>query len=111
MITQLLVMVVAGVAVAVADAFIKNAISATDASRASMWCVVAALYGVQIVCFAFVFSRRMQLAVAANTQMVLYSVLTIVLGASVFGEHLTKTQFLGVVFAVLGCTLMFQRGA
>ena len=111
LLTQLLILIVAGASVAVADALIKRAIDARGSELARFVAAIAALYGVQMACFVYVFMRRMRLGIAGNLQMVAYSFATVALGLLLFRERLSIAQLLGVVFAAAGCVLLLREPA
>ncbi len=101
--------VVAIIAVAVADACLKKAASGGILSQAfkSPWMVGAVLlYLYQMVVITYMFANGWQLSIFGSLQTVLYAV--IVVGASVvlFKETLTWVQMLGVVLAIGGAVLI-----
>jgi drug/metabolite transporter (DMT)-like permease len=101
--------VLAVVAVAVADVFLKQAALAGAFSRAvtSPWMAAAiALYLYQIAFFTYAFLTGWQLSVIGSLQTVLYAL--IILGAGVlwFKESLSLVQGIGVALAFAGVVLM-----
>jgi multidrug transporter EmrE-like cation transporter len=108
-INQALIIILAGIAVAIADGMIKKtAIGAsyTDALKNPLMIGVVLLYLVQIAFFTYVFVNGWQLGVAGVLQMVAYSVFVILTGVFVFKESFTVTQYLGFVLAVSGVILI-----
>ncbi len=107
--TQAIIVILAGIAVAIADGILKKtAINAsfTDALKNPLMIGVVFLYLVQIVFFTFVFVNDWQLGVVGVLQMVAYSVFVIITGVFIFKESFTMTQYIGFVLAVIGAVLI-----
>ena len=107
--TQAIIVVLAGIAVAIADGLIKKATigaTFTDALKNPLMIGVLFLYTVQIVFFTYVFVNDWQLGVVGILQMVAYSVFVVMTGIFIFKESFTATQYLGFVLAVFGAVLI-----
>lgn len=107
--TQAIIVVLAGIAVAIADGLIKKAAigaTFTDALKNPLMIGVLFLYLVQIVFFTYVFVNDWQLGVVGILQMVAYSVFVVMTGVFIFKESFTVIQYLGFVLAVLGAVLI-----
>ncbi len=108
-VTQAVIVVLAGIAVAVADALLKKAcvdVSFLGALRNPLMIVVVALYLAQVVFFTYVFVNNWQLGVVGILQMAAYSAFVLATGVFVFKESYTATQYLGFVLAVAGAILI-----
>ncbi len=106
---QTIIVILAGIAVAVADAIIKKTaigVSFTDALKNPLMIGVVFLYLLQIAFFTYVFVNGWQLGVVGVLQMVAYSVFVVVSGVFFFNESFTVTQYLGFVLAVSGAVLI-----
>ncbi len=106
---QIIAVILAGVAVAVADALIKH--SAGQRSFVGMlkdpiMVAVYALYLVQIIFFLYVFYAKWNLAHVGILQMVAYTVTILATGVLVFGESFTGIQIAGICVAIFGLVLM-----
>ena len=101
--------VLAAIAVAIADTLIKKASLSGSFLMAikSPWMIaVILLYLAQIFFFIYVFMNNWDLGIVGNLQMVFFSLSVILLGFLVFGETLTALQFLGIGLALVGVILM-----
>jgi hypothetical protein len=106
---QAIIVILAGIAVAIADGILKKTAigaSLTDALKNPLTMVVVFLYLVQIVFFTFVFVNGWQLGAVGILQMVAYSVFVIITGVFIFKESFTMTQYIGFVLAVVGAVLI-----
>lgn len=106
---QSIIVILAGIAVAIADGMIKKTaigVSLTDALKNPLMIGVVFLYLVQIAFFTYVFVNGWQLGVVGVLQMVAYSAFVILTGIFVFKESFTVTQYLGFVLAVSGVVLI-----
>ena len=106
---QLGAVVLAGIAVAIADALIKKtAISGNFAAafKNPLMLLVLFLYLIQVVFFVYVFVNKWDLAIVGNLQMVFYSITVILIGLLVFGETLTLIKGIGITVALIGVILM-----
>lgn len=106
---QLAAIMLAGLAVAVADALIKKA-----AASGSFWLAlkdpliiaIIVLYLSQIVLFLYVFAMQWNLGIVGNIQMVVYSLAVVLMGFAFFGERLSAIQLVGVALGIVGVILM-----
>jgi multidrug transporter EmrE-like cation transporter len=106
---QAIIVLLAGIAVAIADGMIKKTaigVSFADALKNPLMIGVVFLYLVQIAFFTYVFVNGWQLGVVGVLQMVAYSVFIILTGVFVFKESFTVTQYFGFVLAVSGVILI-----
>ena len=106
---QAIIVILAGIAVAIADGIIKKTavgVSFADALKNPLLLGVVFLYLVQIVFFTYVFVNDWQLGVVGILQMVAYSVFVIITGVFIFKESFTVTQYVGFVLAVSGAILI-----
>lgn len=109
MIKQLLAVILAGMAVGVADALIKKtAISGSfiSALKNPLMIAVLLLYVIQIIFFLYAFIHGWKLGILGNIQMVFYSITVILSGFLIFGETLSLTQTLGIILAIIAVILM-----
>ena len=104
------VIVAAGLSVAVGDMLIKKvgmgSASMTSAMVHPLMAAALAFYVLQIVLFAYIFVRRWELGIVALLQMVFYSAACVLMGRFLFGERVTFQQGIGMLLAVLGAMLM-----
>ena len=106
---QLAAVILAGIAVAIADALIKKtAISGNFlmAFKNPLMLFVILLYLAQVMFFVYVFANGWNLGIVGNLQMIFYSICVVVIGLLVFGETLTLIQGIGIVFAFIGVILI-----
>ena len=104
--------ILAGIAVAIADALIKK-----TAIQGSFWfafrnpwmIAILALYLVQIVFFVYVFINGWDLGIVGNLQMVFYSIGVVSIGLIFFGESLSLLQGIGIGLSLIGVILMNLR--
>ena len=95
--------------VAVADALLKKMTVSGSFLLAVLnpWMIlVCILYFVQILFAVYVFMNKGELAIFGNIFIVFYSVLTIVMGIVLFGEHLSVWQGVGIALALVGAVLI-----
>ena len=88
--------ILAGIAVAVADAIIKKtAVSGSFwmAFKSPWMIAILLLYLAQIVFFVYVFMNDWDLGIVGNLQMVFFSFSVILSGFGMFGVNLTIVQF------------------
>jgi drug/metabolite transporter (DMT)-like permease len=104
------VIVAAGLSVAVGDMLIKKAGMASAGMASALvhplMAVALGFYVLQIVLFAYVFVRRWELGIVALLQMVFYAAACVLMGRILFGERVTFQQGLGMLLAFLGAVLM-----
>ena len=101
--------ILAGIAVAIADALIKKtAISGNFATafKNPLMLLVLFLYLVQVAFFVYVFVNNWDLAIVGNLQMVFYSITVVLIGLLIFGETLTLIKGIGIAIALIGVILM-----
>jgi hypothetical protein len=106
---QAMIVVFAGIAVAIADGIIKKisiGASFSDALKHPLMIATLFLYLVQIAFFTYVFVNDWQLGVVGILQMVAYSLSVVMTGIFIFKESFTATQFLGIILAVSGAVLI-----
>ncbi len=106
---QAIIVILAGIAVAIADGLIKKAaigVSFTDALKNPLMLGVVFLYLVQIAFFTYVFTNGWQLGIVGVLQMVAYSGFVILTGVFVFNESFTVTQYMGFILAISGVILI-----
>ena len=105
-----LVIVAAGLSVAVGDMLIKKvgmaSASMTSAMVHPLMAAALGFYVLQILLFAYVFVRRWELGIVALLQMAFYSSACVLMGRFLFGERVTFQQGLGMLLAFLGAVLM-----
>ena len=102
-------LVLAVVAVAVGDVFLKKAALAGGFTRAmtSPWMAAAiVLYLYQIIFFTYAFLTGWQLSVIGSMQTVLYALIILAAGVLYFNESLSTGQGIGVAMAFAGVVLM-----
>ncbi len=107
--THTLLLLLAVSAVAIADVFLKQTQSLGSMSKALMspWMIGAiALYLFQIVFFTYLFIGGENLIYIGLMQIVLYGIIVLVAGVTIFGESLTVIQTIGALFAILGVVLL-----
>lgn len=102
--------ILAVVAVAVADVMIKKIFTPrttfwTDLANPLMW-VVAALYLGQILIFAYLFDRNVELGIVGIIQTALYAAIVVGSGILFFNEDISLVQGIGIGLAMLGVVLM-----
>lgn len=107
---QLLIILIAGACVAVADALIKRATihanTLPEALKHPLILLVILLYLCQIVLFSYVFIKKWDLGIVGISQMVCYAAIVIISGALFFEEKLTLLHGLGMASALVGVILM-----
>jgi drug/metabolite transporter (DMT)-like permease len=104
-----LLLIIAVVAVAVADICLKRAALPGSLAQAlrSPWVVAAVvLYLIQVLLFVIVFTNGWELSVVGVVQVALYAIVTLGAGVLLFGEVLTLKQTLGLVCAMIGVLLL-----
>ncbi|MCL4302513.1 MAG: hypothetical protein KJ077_42885 [Anaerolineae bacterium] len=106
---QISLIILAVIAVAVADVLLKKASDEGSLHRAiqSPWMVGAfLLYLFQILFFTYIFIAGWELSLVGSLQTVLYALVVLMAGIFVFRETLTLVQGVGVLFAVGGVILI-----
>ena len=108
-IVAVIILFIAAVLIAFADAFIKKAaVSGTFiASLKSPWLYWSVLfYLAQILLVVYLFLYQWKLGILANVFVVFYSILTVVLGYLMFAEKLAPIQVIGIILGISGVFLM-----
>ncbi len=107
---EILLIVIAVSAVAVADVFTKkiahNTASFSTAIKNPLILGVIALYLIQIVIFLYVFVKKAELGIVGIIQTALYAVIVIGSGVLFFNEEISLLQGIGMVIAIVGVVLM-----
>jgi len=106
---QLSAIILAGVAVAIADAIIKKISVSSSfwlAFKNPWMLAIILLYLAQIIFFVYVFMNKWNLGFVGVLQMVFYSVTVVLVGLLYFGENITLLQGIGMIFALIGIVLI-----
>jgi drug/metabolite transporter (DMT)-like permease len=106
---QLLAVIIAGVAVGIADALIKKTSLSENFWMAfkNPWMVaIILLYVVQIGFFIYVFVHHWKLGIVGNLQMLFYSLTAVLIGYLIFKESLSVTQIIGIGLAIVAVFLI-----
>ena len=106
---QILAVLFAAIAVAVADALVKKASVGGNfwsAVKHPLMALVVLLYLAQIALFTYAFTNNWKLGVLGITQVVFYTVTVVVLGYLLFKETLSPVQLAGAGLAIVGVVLM-----
>ena len=101
--------ILAGIAVAIADALIKKvAITGNflTAFKHPLMITIILLYLAQVIFFVYVFMHGWNLGIVGNLQMVFYSISVVLMGMFFFGETLTILQGIGIFLALIGVILI-----
>ena len=106
---QLGAIILAGIAVAIADALIKKTSINNNfwlAFKNPLMLLVIFLYVIQVFFFVYIFMNKWNLGIVGNLQMVFYSISVVLIGVLVFGEKLTLIHIIGIIFALIGVILI-----
>jgi drug/metabolite transporter (DMT)-like permease len=107
---QIGIIIVAVIAVAVADVLTKkvafNVSSFGAALRNPLMLAVVALYLVQIALFLYVFVKKAELGTVGIIQTTLFAIIVLGSGLLFFGETMTLTKAIGILLAVVGVVLI-----
>jgi len=106
---QFIVIILAGLAIAVADVFIKKAAIAGNfwlALKNPLIILAIILYCLQVFFLAYVFVHNWKLGIAGNLQIVFYSIAIVLMGILIFGEKLSLVKITGIGLALLSVFLM-----
>ena len=101
--------ILAGIAVAIADALIKKISISGNFLLAfkNPWMItIILLYLAQIIFFVYVFMNKWNLGFVGVLQMVFYSITIVLIGLLYFGENITLIQSIGIAFALVGIILI-----
>jgi drug/metabolite transporter (DMT)-like permease len=105
---QVSAIILAGMAVAIADALIKKTATGTFwAAFKNPWMlVIILLYLAQIAFFVYVFIQGWKLGIVGILQMMFYSITIILSGYFIFGETTSLTQKIGMGLGLVAIVLM-----
>jgi len=106
---QIGAIILAGIAVAIADGLIKKTAiygNFWSAFKNPLMILVLLLYVAQVVFFVYVFMNDWNLGIVGNLQMVFYSISVVLMGIFIFGETLSLIQGIGIIFALIGVILI-----
>jgi multidrug transporter EmrE-like cation transporter len=107
--SQGLLILLAVIAVAVADVLLKKAAHHGNLGMAwsSPWLFIAiGLYLLQVVIFTIAFVSGWKLSLIGALQTALYAVIVLVSGVLLYNESLTRLQLIGVSLAIGGVILI-----
>ncbi len=107
--TYLILIVLAVMAVAFADVFLKKAALLGSMSKAiqSPWMILAVLlYLFQVVIFTDVFVHGAKLGYVGIIQTVLYAVIVLLWSFFFYHEHMSPIQIVGIIVALVGVVLI-----
>ena len=106
---ELGLIILAAVAVAVADVFTKqeavNVNSLSTALRNPLTIAIVLLYGFQIIIFSFLFVKKAELGIVGIMQITMYAIIVMASGVLFFHEKITLIHAIGVGLAILGVVL------
>ena len=106
---QGMVIVLAVIAVAVADVLLKRAAANGSVLVAlrSPWMITAiGLYLLQISLFTIAFIGGWKLSIIGALQTALYALIVLAAGVVLYHEHLSRTQVIGILLAFGGVVLI-----
>ena len=105
-ILEISLIVLAALAVGLADIIIKKETFSVDSLSAALknplTILIILLYCVQIVIFSFLFVRKAELGIVGIMQTALYAVIVVASGILFFHEKITLIHMVGVALAILG---------
>jgi drug/metabolite transporter (DMT)-like permease len=102
-------MVLSALLIAVADSLIKKESvggSLLNGIFSPLMIVVYVLYFIQIIIAVYLFKHGGELAIYANLYIIFYSILCVVTGVLIFGEHISQVQGAGILLALVGAFLI-----
>ncbi len=105
--------ILAALAVAIADGLIKKSASAGGFLQAiaSPWMAGAILlYVFQIGIYVYIFMHGWKLAIVGNMGSVIFGITTVLIGVFIYGEQLSVVQLVGISVAIVGVVLMNLGG-
>lgn len=111
-ILQIFLMLASAILIIVADAIIKkeSLIHGFGSTFLSPLMLLSYfLYFVQIVVAVYIFRKGGELAIYTNLYIIFYSILGIITGVIIFGEHLSFVHYVGILFALVGAILLNIR--
>jgi drug/metabolite transporter (DMT)-like permease len=103
------VIIVAVIAVAVADVLLKKAAAHGNLriAMSSPWLMCAVgLYLLQICLFTLAFSRGWKLSIIGALQTALYALIVLAAGVLLYHESLTRLQVVGILLALCGVLMI-----
>jgi multidrug transporter EmrE-like cation transporter len=106
------IIIVAVIAVAVADVMLKRAAAhgSLKAALSSPWLILAVcLYLLQIGLFIIVFMRGWKLSIIGALQTSFYALIVLAAGVLLYNETLTRLQVIGILLALTGVVLINWR--
>jgi drug/metabolite transporter (DMT)-like permease len=106
---QIILILLAGLSVAIADIFIKKIAKAgtfMEALTQPVILLVVALYLAQIVFFLFVFMKKWDLSVVGILHIIFYATTVVAVGVIYFREDISLIQGIGIGLGLLGVILM-----
>jgi drug/metabolite transporter (DMT)-like permease len=106
---QAMVIILAVIAVAIADVLLKRAASSGSVQVAlrSPWMFTAiGLYLLQITLFTIAFIAGWKLSIIGALQTALYALIVLAAGVLLYNESLTRLQVIGVLLAFGGVVLI-----
>jgi drug/metabolite transporter (DMT)-like permease len=109
---QITLILISTLMIGAADAIIKKVGAANSFGVAlkDPWLILASLlYLLQIGIIVYIFVHKGDLVVYGNIFIIFYSITTVLLGLLVFKEHISLTQIIGIVFALIGAVLINRQ--
>ena len=111
-ILQIILMLSSAVLIIVADAIIKKESlihGFGNTFLSPLMFLSYFLYFIQIVIAVYIFRKGGELAIYTNLYIIFYSILGIITGVIIFGEHLSTIHYIGILFALTGAVLLNLR--
>ncbi len=109
---KVLILVIMGISVAVADAFLKKAANDSASLRhgLSHWLIPPSivLYTIQMILFVYMFRERWELGRLCIMQMVSYTICVMLIGWLYFGDTIQPVHIAGTALALIGIMLINQ---
>jgi drug/metabolite transporter (DMT)-like permease len=106
---QGMIIILAVIAVAVADVLLKKAAAQGNLGSALsspwLWCAIG-LYFLQIIFFTIAFVAGWKLSIIGALQTALYALVVLAAGLLLYQESLTRLQVIGVLLAFGGVVLI-----
>lgn len=109
---QITLILISTLMIGAADAIIKKVGAAHSFAVAlkDPWLILACLlYLLQIGIIVYIFVHKGDLVVYGNIFIIFYSITTVLLGLLVFKEHVSVTQIIGIVLALIGAVLINRQ--
>ena len=109
-ITELILIIVAAVSVAIADSLIKAATThtrhVTEVLTNPLMLLAILLYLLQILIFSYIFVKKWELGIVGSMQMILYGSFVIAVGVVFFQEKIGFVHGIGLILALISVVLM-----